>query len=72
MTKDEYNKEPVFYCHNCLSLHVKELNGVPSLHVCHECGNTDIEETDIESWNQLYVAQYGKLFIEEDFDSIVE
>lgn len=72
MTKDDYNSEPVFYCSNCLSLHVKELNDIPSLHVCHDCGNTDVEETDIDSWNKLYVEQYGTLFLLEDSDSIVD
>lgn len=66
MNKEEYNREPVFFCSNCLSLNTKELDNV-DLVVCQECGNTDIQEDSLDNWNKLYVDQYGSLFLEEDY-----
>jgi len=71
MKKQEYNKEPVFYCKNCLSLNIKELEDI-KLDVCQECGNTNIEVSELDYWNKLYVQQYGTVFLLEDLDSIVE
>lgn len=67
-SKEEYNSDPVFYCVNCLSLAVKELNNVAGLYVCCDCGNTHSEESDnIFKWDELYKAEYGKSYlIEED------
>lgn len=71
MTKEDYNQEPVSFCAHCLSLCIKELNDI-KICICGECGNTDIKTSDIDSWNKLYVSEYGKMFLHEDFDSIVE
>lgn len=71
MTKEEYNKEPVYFCANCLNLNIKELKDV-HLDICQECGNTDIKHSTIEEWNRLYVREYGRAFLEEDFSSIEE
>lgn len=66
-SKEEYNAEPVFYCTNCLHLSIKTLDEV-NLDVCQECGNTEWNIADnIDEWNKLYVSQYDKLFLEEDY-----
>jgi len=63
-SKEEYNAEPVFYCTNCLSLAVKELNNVEGLYVCGECGNTHSEEAEnIYTWDKLHIKEYGKSFL---------
>lgn len=71
-SKDEYENEPVHYCGNCLSLNIKELPGV-KLDICRECGNTDIQTTDMDHWNHLYTEEYGSAFMDLDqCDSIEE
>lgn len=65
-TKEEYNAEEVHYCTNCLSLAIKQLDDI-KLDVCQECGNTEWMIADnIDIWNELYVTQYDKLFLELD------
>lgn len=61
-SKKEYQDEPVFYCVNCLSLKIKELNN-SKLHVCLECGTPKQEETSYDEWNQLYVERYKRQFL---------
>ena len=48
--KEEYDKEPVFYCAHCNSLKIIDIDGVT---FCDECGSTDIKETDIYNWKRL-------------------
>lgn len=64
-TKEEHPKEyygaiPVVYCKNCLSLKVMVLND--KVDYCDECGCTDTDSTDIESWREMYKKKYGKPF----------
>ena len=63
--KEDYNKEPVFYCADCLSLNVKTLDDI-NLDICHDCGNTNIRTTSIDEWNKLYVKEYGSLFLSSE------
>lgn len=71
-SREEYENEPVHYCVNCLSLNIKELPGV-KLDICGECGNTDIQTTDIDNWTKLYADEYGTAFLpEEELDEIEE
>jgi hypothetical protein len=32
---------------------------------CDKCGSTDIEETSIENWEELYKSRYGHKYLEE-------
>lgn len=66
-SKFEYEKEPVFYCNSCLSLNVKELHDV-KLDICGECGNTDIEITDMDEWTKMFIGEYGKAFMTDEVD----
>lgn len=61
MTTADYDSEPVFYCKNCLSLNIMYLDGMD---YCDECGCTDIESTDIYTWEKIYERKYGKPFNE--------
>lgn len=63
-TREEHSKEyydavPVVYCKNCLSLKTMILNDID---YCDECGCTDTDSTDIESWREMYKEKYGKPF----------
>ena len=57
---EEFNKEPVFYCTKCLSLKIKSLN--EDIDYCDDCGSTDIETTDIYTWEKMYKERFGKEF----------
>lgn len=62
----DYNDEPVLYCSNCLSLMVKTTtlpNTTIQQDYCGVCGDPHIEETDIETWEALYVSLYGRHYI---------
>lgn len=58
--KEDYNAIPVVYCKNCLSLKIMVFND--KLDYCDECGCTDTDSTDIESWREMYEKKYGKPF----------
>lgn len=58
-SKQEYNEEPVFYCKNCLSLKIKTVQVDSNLDYCDECGSTDIAQTSIEEWRDIYKNRYG-------------
>lgn len=61
-SKEYYDAEPVVYCKNCLSLKIMVLD--ESTNYCDECGNTDLETTDIVSWEKMYEKKYGKPLIQ--------
>lgn len=61
-SKDDYNSEPVHYCSNCLSLKIRQVDDL-DITVCEDCGNTDIRKARIDTWNMLYVQEYGHLFL---------
>lgn len=60
MEKEEFNKESVFYCVHCLSLAIKQIQG---LDFCDNCGSTAIADANIKEWEEMYMKRYGKKFI---------
>ena len=65
--KEEYDKEPVFYCKQCLSLKVRRVVGIEEAVYCDDCGCTDIEEADIKEWEALYKQKYGFTYLESNY-----
>lgn len=63
MNKEAYNDDPVFYCKRCLSLNIKQMPFGMSKDYCDDCGATDIAETQIEEWKEMYRKKYGHDFI---------
>ena len=57
---DNYNEEPVYYCIHCLSLKIRSYEVCD---YCEECGSTDIAETTIDKWQELYKKKYGTNYI---------
>jgi Fe2+ or Zn2+ uptake regulation protein len=57
-----YNEEPVFYCAHCLSLRIRSA-GLPSLLYCDSCSCTDVEEANIEEWQEKFENKYGFNFL---------
>lgn len=60
--KEDYNREPVYFCRKCLSLLVMAYNESGISEYCNSCGSTDIATTSIEELQALYRAKYGKEF----------
>lgn len=58
-TTEEYNKEPVYYCSQCLSLKIKTLGNTD---YCDDCGCTQTKTTDIFTWRSMYKERFGKDF----------
>jgi len=65
MTKEEYNNVPVFYCKNCLSLRIRDVESIEDSEYCDGCGSTDIEQTSIEQWDAMYIERYGHSFLDK-------
>lgn len=66
---EDYNDEPVLYCTNCLSLRIEETvlrNTEIKQDFCGVCGDPNIEETDIETWEALYVNLYGRHYVKRN------
>lgn len=58
--KEEYNNIPVVYCKHCLSLNIRDMDGVE---FCDKCGSTDIETSHISEWEVLYEQKYKEKFL---------
>lgn len=63
LTKEIYDAIPVFYCKQCLSLRIKGLPGNDSISFCDDCNSTDVESTDIFTWQELYRQRYGSNYL---------
>lgn len=57
--KAEYNSEPIYFCKHCLSLKVMNESRLPDLEYCGECGSTNVDITDIDTWQKMYEKKYG-------------
>lgn len=68
LNKEIYDAIPVFYCKQCLSLRIKGLPGNNNIDFCDDCNSTNIETTDIFTWQQLYRERYGSNYINLDKD----
>lgn len=61
----DYNNIPVLYCKHCLSIRVRDIPMMENSDFCDKCGSTDIGETTIENWEELYKSRYGHKYLEE-------
>lgn len=64
-TKEVYDSIPVFYCKQCLSLRIKDVQGVVGTEFCDECNSTNVGTTDIYTWEELYRNMYGHKFLDK-------
>ena len=55
LSKEDYNNEPVYYCSECLSLRIRDIDGTD---YCDKCGSTNIEQIHIQEWEQMYNRKY--------------
>lgn len=52
----EYNGEPVYYCKDCLSLAIVELDGIYDY--CANCGSMNTGAATFEDWQDMYECKY--------------
>lgn len=60
----DYNEEPVYYCSHCLSLKIRNV-ACFDMGYCDECGSTDIDSTDIHSWENQYFTRFGHKYLDK-------
>lgn len=65
--KEEYNNIPVHFCKECLSLRVMSVAGMDEASYCDDCGSTDIGETSIKEWDELYEKKHGFKYLENKY-----
>ena len=63
----EYNNIPVHYCRECLSLRVMRVAGMEEACYCDDCGCTNIVETNIEEWQDLYEKKHGFIYLNNSY-----
>jgi hypothetical protein len=56
LSKEDYNNEPVYYCTECMSLRIRNIDGTD---YCDKCGSTNIEQTNIREWEHMYAIKYS-------------
>jgi hypothetical protein len=56
------DEENVLYCVDCLSLKILGIEGTDVCY-CGECGSTNIQETDIGTWESMYEKKNRKKYI---------
>lgn len=59
----EYDSIPVYYCTQCLSLRIKGIPGMKGMDFCDECNSTNVAQTDIFTWEEMYQNRYGYKFL---------
>tara|TARA_R110002051_G_C8516883_1_gene467280 strand:- start:195 stop:530 length:336 start_codon:yes stop_codon:yes gene_type:complete len=65
-SKDSSNNEPITYCKTCLSIHIKTVefkDTEQEVDYCISCSNTDLGETHISEWEDMYEERYGEKFL---------
>jgi len=67
MAKQEYNSEKVFYCSNCLSLKIRDVEHIENSEYCEDCGSTDIKTSSIEEWDRLYLNRFRHHYLENKY-----
>ena len=55
--KEEYNKEPVYYCKKCLSLKIGYVAVLEGSEYCEDCNSTNIGKAPIEEWDEVEVEK---------------
>jgi hypothetical protein len=57
LTKEDYNKTPVYYCKHCGSLAIMVMPGFMEDY-CDKCGSTEIGKASIEAWLDLQKTKF--------------
>lgn len=63
VSREEIEKEPIFYCKSCLSLGITTSQKDGEDSHCKECGGAVIGRTNIVFWIDSYRLKYGKDYL---------
>ena len=67
VSREEIEKDPVYYCKSCLSLKIITTpvgpRGENDGSYCKDCGGATVGKTNIEFWTASYRLKYGKDFL---------
>ena len=63
--KQEYNKEPVYYCRKCLHLKIGYVAVLEGSEYCEDCNSTNIGKAPIEEWDKMFFNRYGYHYLDE-------
>lgn len=64
MAKEDFDTIPVFYCKNCLSLKIRDVKRIENSEYCDNCGSTEVEQTTIKEWENIYKSRYGHNYLD--------
>ena len=64
LTKEDYNRLPVYYCKHCGSLKIMTVPQGIAEDYCDDCGSTDIGKANIEIWLELQRTTFKPLYKE--------
>lgn len=53
----------VFCCKHCLSLKIMSLEDPEDTLYCDECGSTEVETKEFDTWEKEYQKKYGYKFL---------
>ena len=67
LPKEEYDKIPVHYCNDCLSLSIRRIVGIEDACYCDKCGSTNIAKANIKEWESLYREKHGFTFLDNTY-----
>lgn len=66
-SKEEYDKEPVFYCRHCLSLLIETIPNLNNSEYCGKCNSTNVGKCNIHEWEEMYKQRYGHYYSESQY-----
>ena len=62
MNKEDYNKEPIHFCEECLSPAI-EWSDIDELYQCNDCGSIVQVTSSLEVWEDKFASVYGKSYL---------
>ena len=60
----DYDSIPVYYCKNCLSLRILDIDAMEECDYGDECGSTEIAKSTIDEQESLYKEKYKHKYVE--------
>lgn len=62
MNKEEYNKELIHFCSDCLSPAII-WDELEEIYVCKDCGGINQSKASLETWEDKFDSYYGNSYL---------